>query len=147
MEAKLFFPHRFSDKIGPMEPTQNLKPGLSYQKEFTVIAEHTAPHLGSGAVKVLATPMMIAYIEIAALEQLASYLPQGYSSVGTHVNVRHLAASMLGAKVRVTVTIEEVDGNKVSFSTEVWDGDKQVGAGTHERFVIEVARFLKKLEG
>jgi fluoroacetyl-CoA thioesterase len=129
-----------------MEPTEKIKPGLSSQKEFTVKEEHTASHVGSGSVKVLATPMMIAYIEITARDLLTEHLPQGYSSVGTHVNVRHLAASKLGAKVRVTVAVEAVEGSKVSFSTEVWDGEKQVGAGTHERFVIDEARFLKKLE-
>lgn len=130
-----------------MEPTDKLKAGMNRQQEFTVVDEHTAYHVGSGTVRVLATPMMIAYIEITALELMAEHLPEGYASVGTHVNVRHLAPSKLGATVRVSVTIEEVDESKVSFSTEVWDGETQVGVGTHQRFVIDTERFLKRLEG
>lgn len=130
-----------------MEPTDKLKAGMTRQQEFTVVDEHTALHMGSGAVKVLATPMMIAYIEITALALMAEHLQEGYASVGTHVNVRHLAPSKLGAAVRVNVTIEELDSNKVFFSTEVWDGETQVGVGTHQRFVIDTERFLKRLEG
>ena len=128
-----------------MDTQEFIQPGLKSQKEFVVEERYTASHVGSGSVKVLATPMMIAFMEITACEMLDEHLPEGFSSVGTHVNVRHTAPSKLGATVRVEVEVQAVEGSKVDLSVAVWDGEQQVGGGTHERFVIEVERFLKRL--
>jgi fluoroacetyl-CoA thioesterase len=123
-----------------------IKAGQKLEQDFVVEEKHTAFHIGSGSVQVLATPIMIAFIEITALKLLNQSLDEGYSSVGTRVDIRHLAPSPLGHHVRVQVVVEQVEGQKVTLQVEVWDGDTLVGAGTHERFVIDVARFLERVQ-
>jgi len=123
-----------------------IKAGQKLEQDFVVEEKHTAFHIGSGSVQVLATPIMIAFIEITALKLLNQSLDEGYSSVGTRVDIRHLAPSPLGHHVRVQVVVEQVEGQKVTLQVEVWDGDTLVGSGTHERFVIDVARFLERVQ-
>lgn len=123
-----------------------IETGQKLSQEFSVEEQHTAFHLGSGTVQVLATPMMIAFIENTALKLLDQSLPDGYTSVGTRVDVRHLAPSPLGSEVRVEVLVSQVEDLKVTLQVQVWDGQRLVGDGTHERFVIEVARFLDRVE-
>lgn len=119
--------------------------GQALTQEFLVEEQHTAFHIGSGSVQVLATPIMIAFIENTALRLLDQSLVEGYSSVGTRVDVRHLAPSPLGRRVRVKVAVSQVAGLKITLQVEVWDGTTLVGDGTHERFVIEVARFIERV--
>ena len=128
-----------------MDTNKHLKPGLSHQMEFTVEERHTASHIGSGRVKVLATPWMIAFMEITSRTLLDMHLPDSYSSVGTLVNVRHLAPTPLGSKVHAQVNIEKVEGNKITLSVSVSEGEVEVGKGAHERYVIDVDRFLKRV--
>lgn len=123
-----------------------IEAGQKRIQEFIVGDEHTASHLGSGSVQVLATPIMIAFIENTALKLLDQSLEEGYSSVGTRVDIRHLAPSPLGSQVRVEVVVDRVDGKKVSLLAEVWDGNTLVGSGTHERYVIEVSRFMERIK-
>ncbi len=113
---------------------------------FEVRPEHTAAHIGSGTVQVLSTPSMILFMERTAQQLLAEQLPEGETSVGTLVNVRHLAAAPLGAEIRVRAEIEERDGRRVRFSVEAWYGDRQLGVGQHERFIVNEARFLERLQ-
>ncbi len=130
-----------------MDTEKYLKPGLSHQMEFTVEEKHTASHVGSGPVRVLATPWMIAYIEITSRTLLDGHLPDTHSSVGTLVNVRHLAPSPMGTKIHTEVEIDSVEGNKVTLTVSAREGEKRVGEGTHERFVIDKERFLKRIGG
>jgi len=130
-----------------MEAQKTIKTGEKHQMEFVVEELHTAAHLGSGMVKVLATPTMILFMEITARTMLDELLPEGYSTVGTRVDVRHLAPAALGRTVRAEVAVDAVDGDKVTLSVAVWDGEALVGQGAHERYVIEVERFLRKLRG
>jgi predicted thioesterase len=120
--------------------------GMKSEQVFTVAEEHTAGHVGSGSLRVLATPSMIAYMERVARDLMEKDLPEGYSSVGAQVDVRHLAATPVGAKVRVSCEVIEVDGRRVDFSVEAWDEGEKIGEGRHRRYVIEVSRFLKRLE-
>lgn len=129
-----------------MNPSDHLSPGNSYEKTFMVEDQHSALHLGSGAMKVLATPSMIQFMEITARIMLDEQLPEGYSTVGTLVNIRHLAAVGLGREVLAKVELLTVDGNKVMLAVEVWDGETLLGQGEHGRYVIDVERFLKRLE-
>ncbi|TAK13069.1 MAG: thioesterase [Anaerolineae bacterium] len=121
-----------------------MSPGLKKTLTFEVGEERTAAHLGSGAVKVLATPSMILFMEIAARTLLDEHLPEGYSSVGTRVDVRHLAAAPLGAQVSARAAVERVDGNRVQLAVECRYGEVLIGQGQHERFIIDVERFLKR---
>jgi len=122
-----------------------IQEGQTLNREYLVQDKHTASHIGSGTVKVLATPVMIAFIEITALELMGQSLDEKHTSVGTRLDIRHLAPSPLGRTVHVKTTVEQVDGNKVLLQAEVWDGDTLVGSGTHERFVIEVRRFVERI--
>ena len=128
-----------------MEISDYIKPGISREQTIAVIEEHTAAHVGSGSLRVLATPWMIAFMEKNSRIMLDEYLPEGYSTVGVLVNVRHLAPSAVGSTVRVTAEVKSVEGSKVTLEVAAWDGEEQIGSGTHERFVIDVERFLKRV--
>ena len=128
-----------------MTITASLAPGLRREDTFTVQNEHTAEHLGSGDLRVLATPSMILFMEMTARKLLAAHLPPGYSSVGARVDVRHLAPSPVGAAIRTVAEITEVDGNKITFFIEAWDGEIQIGGGAHWRVVIDEARFMERV--
>ena len=128
-----------------MEFKKWIQPGLSSERTFLVEEQYTAAHLGSGSSRVLATPSMILFMERTAHSLLAQHLPDGYSSVGVLVDVRHLAPTPINAGVRVTCQILEVDGMRVTFAVQAWDMQEQVGEGKHQRVVIEKERFLRRV--
>lgn len=128
-----------------MDLTQILKPGLSREETFVVEEQHTAIHVGSGSLRVLASPWMIAFMERAARALLAEHLPAGYSSVGVHVDVRHLAPSPVGSVVRARAEVQSIDGLRVNFIVQAWDGQEKIGEGTHQRVVIDEGRFLRRV--
>src|ERR1043166_7195014 len=99
----------------------DLRPGLRGEAELLVGEEHTAPRVGSGAVHVLATPVMINLIEAAALAAVEKHLAPGYQSLGTLLNVRHIAATPVGMKVTAVATLEKVDGRTLFFRVEAHD--------------------------
>jgi len=123
-----------------------IKAGMTREDNFEISLENSAIHLGSGSARVLATPWMIAFMERVSHRLLACCLPEGYSSVGTHVDVRHLAPTPVGGMVRIRAEVLAVDGNRVDFSIEAWDNLEKIGEGKHERVVIEEARFWKRVE-
>jgi len=123
-----------------------IQPGLIGEREIQVEAAQTARHLGSGSVSVLATPELIRLMEAAAVRAVDPLLPEGYSTVGIHVDVNHLAATPLGMQVRVRATLQEVDGRKLTFRVEAFDEVEQVGTGTHQRMIIDLARFKQRVE-
>lgn len=123
-----------------------IQPRLAREERFLVKEEYTAAHIGSGAVRVLATPWMIAFMEITSRNLLDEHLPEGYTSVGTRVDVRHLAPSPIGREVVARVKVEEVEGARVRLAVEVLEGEQPIGKGFHERHVIDVARFIKRVE-
>jgi predicted thioesterase len=118
-----------------------IRPGLFGSAELMVGEEHTAPRVGSGMVHVLATPVMISLIEAAALAAIEPLLPIGYQSLGTRLDVRHIAATPVGMKVFASVTVEAVSGRTVRFKVEARDEKELIGDGTHERVVVNVAKF------
>ena len=118
-----------------------LELGLRGTAEVLVGEEHTAPRIGSGKVHVLATPVMINLIEAAALAAIEHRLPPGYQSLGTHLDVHHVAATPVGMKVRATAEVVSVSGRTVSFKVEARDQVDLIGHGTHERVVVNVAKF------
>lgn len=97
-------------------------------------------------VSQLATPYMIALMERASQQLAAAYLPEGQSTVGVLVNVRHLAATPQGMEVRIHSELTAVDGRKLTFKVEAYDAAEKIGEGTHERFIIDLARFQEQLK-
>jgi len=119
----------------------DLKPGLEGTADLIVGEEHTAPRIGSGKVHVLATPVMINLMEAAALAAVEHLLPAGRQSLGTRVDVSHIAATPVGMTVRATAVATQIDGNHITFRVAAHDEQDLIGEGTHERVVVNVARF------
>ena len=126
--------------------TSALRPGLRGEAHLTVGEEHTAPRVGSGAVHVLATPVMINLIEAAALAAAEKHLAPGYQSLGTLLNVRHIAATPVGMRVTATATVQRVEGRTIFFTVEAHDERELIGEGTHERVVVNVAKFDQRVQ-
>lgn len=120
-----------------------LQPGLTGEQATTVTEERTARHLGSGGVSVFATPAMISLMETAAVNAIDHLLPEGQASVGTAINVRHLAATPLGQQVRARAEVIAVDRRRVTFRVQAWDESELIGEGEHTRFVIDLERFAR----
>jgi len=129
-----------------MELSELIQPGMTREDSFPIGIENSAIHLGSGSSRVLATPWMIAFMERVSHRLLTCCLPEGYSSVGTHLDVRHLAPTPVGATIRVRAEVLQLDGIRVIFAVEAWDELEKIGEGRHERVVIEEARFLRRVE-
>jgi predicted thioesterase len=122
-----------------------VEPGQTGGAELTVGEEHTAPSVGSGAIHVLGTPVMINLMEAAALDAVEHLLPDGHQSLGIHLEVSHVAATPVGMKVRATVRVTAVEGNRIKFRVEAHDEIDLIGEGTHERVVVNVERFDKRV--
>ena len=123
-----------------------LKPGLRGSAELLVGEEHTAPRVGSGRVHVLATPVMINLIEAAALDAVERLLPEGRQSLGTVLNVRHIAATPVGMRVTAMAEVTGVEGRTIRFRVEARDEKDLIGDGTHERVVVNVAKFDERVQ-
>src|SRR5215467_15831051 len=124
----------------------HLKPGLNGSAELKVAVEHTAPSIGSGLVPVLATPVMINVIEAAALAAVEHLLPAGHQSLGTHLDVRHFAATPIGMHVYAKAELLKIEGRTLYFRVEARDDKELIGDGTHERVVVNVARFDERVQ-
>ena len=134
-----------------MTDFSQLKPGLKGSAQILVGEEQTAPRVGSGRVRVLATPVMINMMEAAALDAIESLLPSGHQSLGTHLDVGHYAATPVGMGLRASAVVTRVEGRTVEFRVEAFDDKERVGDGTHTRVVVNVERFdlrvQRKLSG
>ncbi len=124
---------------------QELKPGLTGTAETVVRETNTALAMGSGSLHVFATPSMIALMEQAACNAVAACLDEESTSVGTLVNITHDAATGMGKKVTAAATLIAVEGRKLVFEITAADEDKQIGKGTHERFIVNKGKFIAKL--
>jgi|SRR5215510_4228200 len=120
--------------------------GLTGSADLVVGEEHTAPRVGSGRVHVLATPVMINLMEAAALAAVERFLPQGYQSLGTRLEVSHYAATPTGMRVRATAELTKIDGRRLEFRVEAHDARERIGDGTHTRVVVNVARFDQRVQ-
>jgi predicted thioesterase len=123
-----------------------LQPGLSGSATMVVGEEHTAPRVGSGRVRVLATPVMINLIEAAALAAVEKLLPEGHQSLGTLLNVRHIAATPVGMRVTASAEVVGVENRTIRFRVEARDERELIGDGTHERVVVNVAKFDQRVQ-
>jgi len=123
-----------------------LKLGLAGSARMIVGDEHTAPRVGSGRVRVLATPVMINLMEAAALDAIESLLPTGHQSLGTQLNVGHYAATPVGMGLRATAVVTRLDGRTIEFRVEAFDDKERVGDGAHTRVVVNVERFDQRVQ-
>ena len=130
-----------------------IQPGLSGEVQIAVSESHTAQHLGSGSVKVLATPRMVLLMERAGVAAVDDLLPEGYCTVGTHLDVQHLAPTPTGFQVRASAELVKVDGRRLTFRVEVREGPfdnadsagELVGEGTHQRAIVNIQRFGERV--
>jgi fluoroacetyl-CoA thioesterase len=122
----------------------NLTPGLAAEIETIVTEESTAERLGSGSVPVFGTPALVGLMEGAAIRVLEGLLPPGTTSVGSRLDVRHLAPTPVGMHVRARAELLEVEGRRLVFRVEAWDERQQIGEATHERFVVDRERFIAR---
>ena len=123
-----------------------LQKGIKNQIERMVTETITAEHIGSGELSVLATPAMIALIEETSWRSVAAGLTEGQGTVGTKIDVAHLAATPCGMKVRCETELVEVDGRRLVFSATVFDEMGKIGEGRHERFIVDNAKFQAKAD-
>lgn len=125
--------------------TSTLAPGMSAEISLTVTRELTADTLGNPGVLVYATPYVVALLESTSSAVLKPHLPPGGGSVGTMVEMKHLAATPVGMTVRAKATLIETDGKRALFTVEAWDEMEKIAEGRHERFIVgNLARFLER---
>jgi predicted thioesterase len=123
-----------------------LKPGMTGEATTTVVHENTAAAVGAGGVEVFGTPMLVALMENASWRTVADALDEGYVTVGTHINISHLAATPLGQQVRATAELVQIDGRRLVFRVEAFDERQKVGEGQHERTIVQLERFLSRIK-
>ena len=123
---------------------EGIRVGVRGESITRVDASNLAKTLGSGGLEVFSTPSLITLMERAALESVSPYLSEGTSTVGTLVNVRHLAASVEGAVIRCESELTGVDRRRLTFSVRAYDGKTLVGEGIHERFIVNDMVFMEK---
>lgn len=123
----------------------NIKVGMQASTEIVVGTRDTAHHVGSGKIKVLATPVMVMLLEEAALNAVEQFLPSGMQTVGTQLNISHIAATPVGMRVVAHAEVIEVIDRKVIFKVWAEDESERIGEGTHERIVVELERFDKRI--
>jgi fluoroacetyl-CoA thioesterase len=121
-----------------------VQPGLVGEAQTVVDSHNVASAYGSGSIDVFATPAMIALMENAARACVDQHLPQGSISVGTRVDVRHLAATPVGAPITARAELIEVDGRRLVFRVTASDPAETIGDGTHERAIVDAARLVAR---
>ncbi len=119
--------------------------GSTLNLSKTVEPHESAAKYGSGLVEVFATPAMVAFIEKTCMLAVADKLPSGFGTVGVAINVSHEKATPIGATVTCKSELIEVQGRKLVFEVEANDHNGRIGKGFHERFIIDTAKFMAKL--
>jgi predicted thioesterase len=125
---------------------KSLKPGLSAKVEIIVSETNTAAHLGSGSIAVYATPALVALMENAAVRALEGHLPDGQTTVGGQIDVRHLAATPVGMKVHARAELLEESGRKLTFKVQAWDEEELIGEAKHIRYIVDEDKFMRKVK-
>lgn len=124
---------------------EEIKPGLVAESGQVVTEQLTAAFFGSGLVPAFATPAMITLMENASVNAIQEYLPAGQTSVGIEVNIKHLAATPVGMRVRARAEVLAVNGRRVTFRVEAWDDKEKIGEGTHVRAIVDETRFRERI--
>jgi fluoroacetyl-CoA thioesterase len=122
----------------------NVQVGMKAEKSEQVTQDNTAIKYGSGGIAVYATPAMIGLMEGTCLAAVDPFLPEGMATVGIDLNVKHLAATPVGMTVRATAVLTEISGKRLTFSVEAYDEKEKIGEGTHQRYIIDIAKFVEK---
>ncbi len=120
---------------------------VTASRSLLVEKAHSAKEIGSGDIDVLATPMLIALMEAAAMAVVQTYLTPGWTTVGTRVDIEHLRATPLGGKVTAEATLVKRENRLLEFVVNAHDNFGLIGQGRHQRFIINEEKFLKKLQG
>lgn len=128
-----------------MKPTASIPVGATATQEIEVTRDMTVAHFHAHMPEVYGTPIMIYHLENTAAAAIQDYLPEGWVTVGVVVNVKHLAATPVGAKVTTRAEVIEVRDNTIKFAVEAHDGFEKIGEGTHVRAAVEMERFMKKV--
>ena len=123
-----------------------LEPGIRGEQKTEVVYENTATAVGSGVLEVFATPCMLALMEKTACDSIIPYLDEGWGSVGTRVDIKHVAATPIGMTVRCESELTEVDGRRLAFTVKAYDDAGLIGEGTHERFLVDNEKFQGKAD-
>lgn len=131
---------------GSVKMMDKIKVGLNSIIETTAMQKDSAINYGSGAVDVYSTPAMIALLESSARNAVDLHLPKGYTTVGIKVDVKHLAATPIGSRIKASAELIEVDGKRLVFKVEAFDEVEKIGEGIHERFVIDMDKFMGRLD-
>ena len=119
---------------------------MTFTSETVVALSNCAVTMGSGDLEVFATPAMVALMENAAMNCVAPYLPEGSTTVGAEINTTHIRPSALGATIKAVAHLTNVEGRKLMFDVEAYDGEECIGKGTHVRFIVDIERFMAKLK-
>ena len=127
-------------------PNAGVTPGLTGTATMIVGTNDTAPRVGSGRIAVLATPVMINLMEEAALATVEHLLEDGQQSLGTHLDVSHIAATPTGMRVVATAELTGIDGRTLTFRLQVRDEVDLIGEGSHTRVVVSAARFQERVD-
>lgn len=125
---------------------QFIPAGTHFEVKLLVTSEIAVDFMGIEEARVLATPHLIWNLEMAARNAIKPLLDEGFDSVGTEVNVKHLAATPLGMAARFRAEVTHQDGNRVRFRVEAFDETEKIAEGTHERYIVNVARFATRVQ-
>jgi predicted thioesterase len=131
--------------LGPA-PFPTIPVGLEHTLAVPVTRDLSADALGNPGVRAYATPMLVLGVEQAAVAAITPYLDDGFISLGTHVDLRHLAPTPVGSDARIRVRLEAVEGRRLRFSVVAEDGIERIAVGDHERYLARTADFLDRLE-
>ncbi|MBQ0079535.1 MAG: thioesterase family protein [Eubacterium sp.] len=123
-----------------------LEAGIKGEQKVEVVYENTATAVGSGVLEVFATPCMLALMEKTACDSVIPYLEEGWGSVGTEANIKHVAATPIGMTVRCESELIEVDGRRLVISVNAYDEAGLIGEGIHERFTVNNEKFQAKTD-
>lgn len=122
-----------------------LRVGLAREDSQEVTVERTASHVGSGSLRVYATPAMALFLERTCMALVQPHLPEGRTTVGEALRLRHLAPTPLGGRVHLRAELVGIEGPRLQFEARLWDGEGPVGEGEHTRHVVDTARFLDRI--
>jgi predicted thioesterase len=124
----------------------NLEIGMAKETKSKVTTKNIAMEYGSSSVKVFGTPAMVALMEESAAKAVDKYLPEGFATVGVHLDIKHIAATPIGMNVTADAKLTGIDGKRLFFDVEASDEKEKIGSGTHQRYIIELDKFLGKVE-